>query len=353
MKLSATKSFTHKAKDYTSFYNEDGEPRVNVEGIVEVSGSSSSGGGGFTTYSNSSGDFTATANTGTKTITLSALPFTLNAKNVVTGTIKKIDSSGNVTSVPVTNVTVSGSVITLGDADAFVSGDEVVVNLIGPDKAYDKTSDTSKNTTQNPEWAHHTDPVHLVDETNIAANDYFITTSTLGYRNVGIQAVITDTTGASLKVFGTLDSSAAVPVTGGSVGNTWHELTSDIYGAAVSGTSIDVFEFLNRQKGSYKMYERLLIQYTTDPIVITDETFTSSYDVAVALAHQNLISGTVVVTTTDNVTTYTEGTDYTIDYTNGTITVLSTGTMADATNYYIDYHYSGLSNSIDVWVIKL
>jgi len=45
MNLSQEKRFTHKAKDYTAFYNEEGEPRVNIEGIVEVAGGSLEAGG--------------------------------------------------------------------------------------------------------------------------------------------------------------------------------------------------------------------------------------------------------------------------------------------------------------------
>ena len=74
---------------------------------------------------------------------------------------------------------------------------------------------------------------------------------------------------------------------------------------------------------------------------ITDETFTSDYDVAVQSKHTNLTSDSEVVTTTDGGTTYVKDTDYTMDYPNGKITVLSTGGMADATDYYIDYSYSG------------
>jgi len=74
---------------------------------------------------------------------------------------------------------------------------------------------------------------------------------------------------------------------------------------------------------------------------ITDETFTSNHDTPVQLAHTNLTAGTVVVTDKPSDGPYTEGVDYTIDYANGTITVLSTGGMADATDFLIDYEYSG------------
>ena len=50
----------------------------------------------------------------------------------------------------------------------------------------------------------------------------------------------------------------------------------------------------------------------------------------------------MVVKSADGLTTYTETTDYTIDYTEGNITVLSTGTMATATAYQIDYTCTGI-----------
>ena len=76
---------------------------------------------------------------------------------------------------------------------------------------------------------------------------------------------------------------------------------------------------------------------------ITNETFTTgtSLDVAISLAHDDLsLSPSPVVTTTDGLTTYDEGNDYTIDYPNGTITVKSTGSMSTSTSYYIDYTYT-------------
>lgn len=78
---------------------------------------------------------------------------------------------------------------------------------------------------------------------------------------------------------------------------------------------------------------------------IANENFTSDYDTPVQLKHTNITPGTTNVT--DNGTTYTEGVDYTMDNPNGTITVLSTGGMADATGYLIDYDYAG---SYPTWV---
>lgn len=72
----------------------------------------------------------------------------------------------------------------------------------------------------------------------------------------------------------------------------------------------------------------------------SDEPFTSSYDQFVGLVHSFVDRKTEpTVTSSDGVTTYTRGTDYEIDFANGRIKVLSTGTMADATSYLIDYDY--------------
>jgi len=73
---------------------------------------------------------------------------------------------------------------------------------------------------------------------------------------------------------------------------------------------------------------------------ISAESFTSVFDTPVSLAHANLDASVLaVVATVDQLTIFTAGTDYTIDYATGAITVLSTGTMLDATAYHIDYTY--------------
>lgn len=73
---------------------------------------------------------------------------------------------------------------------------------------------------------------------------------------------------------------------------------------------------------------------------VTDESFTSSYDAWVTLSDYIDMQQEVVVTTDPAATTYTEDTDYIIDYAQGRIQVLSTGAMADATGFLIDYEKS-------------
>ena len=89
---------------------------------------------------------------------------------------------------------------------------------------------------------------------------------------------------------------------------------------------------------------------TVNTIAVADETFHSNYNNAVALAHNNLKSGSVSVTTTDDATTYAENTDYTIDYTNGTITVLDSGNMANDTDYHINYNYGVMADATAYYI---
>lgn len=125
-------------------------PVGNADG--SAIGGSSGGGGGNNTYSNASGDFTATANSGAKTITLSAYASTIlsaviSAKNFVNGSIKRISTAGDVDTLPLSNVSFAANVLTLSDMSAnFAAGDTVVVTVIGPDKAFDEANDQGKVT---------------------------------------------------------------------------------------------------------------------------------------------------------------------------------------------------------------
>ena len=134
----------------------------NTTGITEVSstnplpvttsGSSSSAstGGGNNTYSNVTGDFTATANSGAKTITLSSYASTtlssvISTLNFANAVIKRVTSAGVVDVLPLTNIAFSANVLTLADMTAnFAVGDTVAVFVPGPDKSFDETNDRNK-----------------------------------------------------------------------------------------------------------------------------------------------------------------------------------------------------------------
>lgn len=103
-------------------------------------------------YSNIFGDFSAAANNGSKTITLSAyastaLSDTISAANLMGGLVIRKNTAGNIDLLPLNHATYAANVFTLTDMVAnFASGDTVSIFLIGPDKAYDETIDADKMT---------------------------------------------------------------------------------------------------------------------------------------------------------------------------------------------------------------
>lgn len=117
--------------------NSSGELMVNDS--ASGSGASSSTGGGANTYTNDgNSDFTATANSGAKTITFSSFNDTtfqssITVKNFANAVIKRINSSGDVDTLPLTNIAWSSNVLTLADMTAnFAAGDTVSVIITGP-----------------------------------------------------------------------------------------------------------------------------------------------------------------------------------------------------------------------------
>jgi len=91
---------------------------------------------------------------------------------------------------------------------------------------------------------------------------------------------------------------------------------------------------LNRHIPQQKVYE-LTLDFT-----VTDEHFTADTGVAVSLANHPVKYGSESVRTIAlPVVTFTRDTDYTMDYSNGTITALSTGSMTEIA-YHISYEKS-------------
>ena len=73
---------------------------------------------------------------------------------------------------------------------------------------------------------------------------------------------------------------------------------------------------------------------------ITDESWTSTtLDTAVTLDHQGLAQYSETVTNAAGTVTYTRDTDYTMNYTSGTVTPITGGIMVATTAYLIDYLY--------------
>jgi len=159
---------------------------IGMIATVSLGGGGGGAGGGNNTWSNPQGDFTATANAGGKTITIVGLDWTIEPMHVASGVVKLIDSSGDVSDLATTNVVVASNVITLGDIDDFVSGDTVVVTLVGPDKAYDNSLDAQIVSVLNPEYANYTTPEHLIDLSAQAAITARYEIPFEGYKNLSL-----------------------------------------------------------------------------------------------------------------------------------------------------------------------
>jgi hypothetical protein len=77
-------------------------------------------------------------------------------------------------------------------------------------------------------------------------------------------------------------------------------------------------------------------------VSVTDESITSDEGAWVSLANAHVEPGTVVVTSDPAGTTYTEGSDYVIDYANGRLWTLANGTIGDSTALLVDYDYEAI-----------
>jgi len=75
---------------------------------------------------------------------------------------------------------------------------------------------------------------------------------------------------------------------------------------------------------------------------VTDEVVAASHNAWVSLANQRLSPGTVVVTNSGATVTYTEDTDYLMDYANGRFYALSTGAITNAQSLKVDYTYTAI-----------
>jgi hypothetical protein len=87
---------------------------------------------------------------------------------------------------------------------------------------------------------------------------------------------------------------------------------------------------------------------------VTDEVFTSTtLDTWVSLANAQIKYQSETVTNAAGTVTYTRDTDFTMDYLNGKIKPLSSGTMAAATNYKINYDLLKIGCSISSIIDEL
>ncbi|MCP4424274.1 MAG: hypothetical protein GY803_07285, partial [Chloroflexi bacterium] len=103
-----------------------------------------------------------------------------------------------------------------------------------------------------------------------------------------------------------------------------------------------VFDYGVSTQSPARVYFEQYVGETGETGTVTDESFTSDHDEWVGLAQNRINYAGVVVTSDPAGTTYDFGDDYVIDYELGRIKVLSTGAMADATGFLIDYTYKAI-----------
>lgn len=118
---------------------------------------------GNSIYSNAQGDFAVSPVAGTKTLSVSGLPFTLESPHVVAGSARSITVSGLVSTLPLSNVSVISGIITLSDVPSnFVGTESILLLIVGPDKATDTALDVLKITEQAPLSNRYTDAEALI-----------------------------------------------------------------------------------------------------------------------------------------------------------------------------------------------
>jgi len=154
------------------------------------------------------------------------------------------------------------------------------------------------------------------------------------------------------------------------------ELADDYFAQGLQASAWNAQEESDREAaliGATRAIERLRLGGTPDDTstpqalhfpraddtdrTIVDEEFTSEHDSAVQLLRSGITTDSVTVEDSSG-TAYTEDTDYTIDYDNGTITVASTGSMSDDTTYYISYDH-GIPQAVEeatceqaIWLLR-
>lgn len=105
----------------------------------------------------------------------------------------------------------------------------------------------------------------------------------------------------------------------------------------------NVFDFGMATQAPERLYfETYAGESGTSAVAVTDEVVTGDHGVWVELANNRLNPGSVVLTNSGASTTYTEGTDYVVDYGLGNLKTLAAGATTDGQSLKIDYTYEAI-----------
>jgi len=100
-----------------------------------------------------------------------------------------------------------------------------------------------------------------------------------------------------------------------------------------------VFDFGFGNASPDRIYYEAYAAESGATATITDETFTAVHDTWVALAHNRVQVGAITVELGGTSTVKAEWTDYVVDYENGNVMILSTGSISNSADLDITYTY--------------
>jgi len=103
--------------------------------------------------------------------------------------------------------------------------------------------------------------------------------------------------------------------------------------------ALSIFDFSLADSSPTRIYFEAYAAESGAQPAVTDEAFTGHHGAWVSLANKRLRGGSVAVTSSPAGATYSEYSDYVVDYGNGRVMTLATGTMANNTAFLIDYTY--------------
>lgn len=207
--LSTTKNFTHKAKDYTSFYNESGEPRVMVEGVMQLAdlNGNTIDNLGTTTMDPSfyigksstmiGGDFEV-AYTAPTQLTLSSYPgsiteFTSSDIELV----RHFNTAGDLVATYTRDdarMTIAANVLTVTGATFGATDTFIVATNVTATGGYDSTLDLIKIQEQYPLSEQYLE-ASIADTTNVADATYYPSATGMAfgaYKNLSITGKLID-----------------------------------------------------------------------------------------------------------------------------------------------------------------
>ncbi|GIV73548.1 hypothetical protein [Caldilinea sp.] len=104
----------------------------------------------------------------------------------------------------------------------------------------------------------------------------------------------------------------------------------------------NVFDFGTTDQSPARLYFEQYEGESGSTASVTDEAVTANLNAWVNLVGARLKPGTVVVTNNVGSTTYTEGTDYVVDYGKGRLMALSGGSISDGQALLVDYSYDAV-----------